>query len=321
MDAMSDSRSSPAAHEPVVTLTLNPAVDQSASVGHVSPEEKLRCSEPRFDPGGGGINVSRAVRRMGGAARAVYLAGGPGGATLDDLLEGEGVDRLRIGIEGWTRQNLAVLDESSNDQYRFTFPGAEVTEEEWQGCLETLEELDPVPAFLVASGSLPPGLRPEALGDLARRCRERGVRLLVDTSGDALCRAVEEGVFLIKPNLRELGQIVGRELEHDRMIEAAARKLVDEQRCRAVVVSMGAGGALLVSAEESLRVTPPTVPIRSRVGAGDSMVAGLVLALARGRGLGKAVRYGVAAGAAAVMTPGTELCRGEDVERLFGAME
>lgn len=309
------------AHRPIATLTLNPAVDQSTTVDHVSPEEKLRCDRPRFDPGGGGINVSRAVRRMGGAARAVYLAGGPGGEILEELLEGEGVEHLVVEIEGRTRQNLAVLDDSSDDQYRFTFPGPDVTEDEWRRCLEVLEELEPVPSYLVASGSLPPGLPADTLGELARRCRGRGVRLVVDSSGEPLCRAVEEGVFLVKPNLRELGQIVGRELEHDRMIEAAARKLVDDGRCRAVVVSLGAGGALLVTGEESsLRVNPPTVPIRSRVGAGDSMVGGLVLALARGLEMDEAVRYGVAAGAAAVTTPGTELCRGEDVERLFGEM-
>jgi 6-phosphofructokinase 2 len=144
-----------------------------------------------------------------------------------------------------------------------------------------------------------------------------GSRVVVDTSKEALARAAEAELFMLKPNLRELSQIAGRELEEEEQQIAAAGKLIERGKAELVMVSMGAGGALLVTKDGGEHLRTPTVPIRSKVGAGDSTVAGVVLALARGMEVREAVRFGMAAGAAAVMTPGTELCRREDAERLF----
>ena len=152
---------------------------------------------------------------------------------------------------------------------------------------------------------------------MALRGRERGARVIIDTSGQPLMEAVRAGVFLIKPSLREMRALSGKPLATEAEQIAAATELIESGRCEAVVVSLGAGGALLASRDGCERFVSPEVAVQSRVGAGDSMVAGISLALARGESVREAVRFGVATGAAAVMRPGTELCLREDAERLF----
>ncbi len=139
----------------------------------------------------------------------------------------------------------------------------------------------------------------------------------MDVSGKALKEALEEGVFLIKPNVREFRELVGEDIKEESQIKTEAQKMVKSGRCEVLVISLGAAGALVVSEELAEHILPPTVPIVSKVGAGDSMVAGIVLSLARGNPLRESVLFGIAAGSAAVMTPGTELCRREDAERLY----
>lgn len=285
----------------------------------MAPDQNFRCRDPRRDPGGGGINVARAIRRLGGQARAVFAAGGSTGALLERLLEEEDVPAAAVRIEGFTRENLTLDEAGSDRQYRFILPGPELGRDEQEALVDAALEGDP--AYLVASGSLPPGVSADLYAELARRARDRGVRVVLDTSGDALREGAGAGVFLLKPNLRELGQLVGRDVSEDPEQEDAARRLIAEQRAEAVVVSLGAGGALLVTREGVQRISAPTVPIRSKVGAGDSTVAGITLSLARGDDLGTAARFRVAAGAAAVMTPGTELCRRDDTERLFERLQ
>jgi 6-phosphofructokinase 2 len=301
----------------IVTLTLNPTIDISTSVDRVVPEHKLRCAAPRHEPGGGGINVARAIQKLGGAAHTLYLAGGPSGALLQQLLDREGLTHTPMPIDGWTRESFTVLDQGTQLQYRFNMPGPTVGDAEWQRCLATLAALDPPPDYLVASGRLPPGVPTDFYAHVARLCHARGARLIVDTSGDALRATLSERVFLIKPNLRELGLLVGQDLAEEAQQEAVARMLVAQEMCEVVVVSLGAAGMLYVTPDGFERVRAPTVPIKSKVGAGDSTVAGIALGLARGMDVGDAVRFGVAAGAAAVMTPGTELCHRADAEHLY----
>lgn len=304
----------------VVTLTLNPAVDKSAEIDQVVAEDKLRCQAVRYEPGGGGLNVARTLRELGGRAKALVALGGPDGELLRALLEREGLDHQALWVSGWTRQNLTVYERASGLQYRFGMPGPEWNQPEWAACLQALDALDPAPAYLVASGSLPPGAPEDGYGQIAELLGRKGVRVVVDTAGESLRRALAAGVYLIKPNLRELGQLAGEALQDDAQIQAAAVELVASGRCAAVLVSLGAAGALLVSGAGARRIAAPIVPILSKVGAGDSMVAGLVFQLASGASLERAARYGVAAGAAAVMTPGTTLCRRQDVERLDALM-
>ena len=307
--------------KPILTLTMNPALDASSSVENVFPEHKLRCGPVRHDPGGGGINVARAIKKLGGDALALHCCGGATGGMLRTLLAAEGVSEQPIEISGGTRENLTVLESATGQQYRFVMPGPTLSEAEWQRVLDAVRAVEPRPAIIVASGSLPPGVPEDFYGRLARLVREQGSRLILDTSGPALPAAVREGVFLIKPSLRELRTFAKGDLEHEAEQEQAAMQIVGAGGCEAVVVSLGAAGVLLASSAGCERMRSPTVAVRSKVGAGDSMVAGIALSLAQGRSLREAVRFGVAAGSAAVMNAGTELCHRADAERLFAQSE
>lgn len=301
----------------IVTLAMNPAVDKSASIDRVVPEQKLRCSEPEFDPGGGGINVCRAVHKLGGRATVYYTCGRANGDFLQALLERERLDHRPMAIAGRTRESFSVFESSSGQQYRFGTPGPRMTREEADRCLELVLSADPRPGYLVASGSIPPGVPEDFYARLARRAKEIGIRTILDAHGAPLRRAVEEGVFLIKPNLREFRALAGGELAHEAEQADEARRLIADGKCEIVAVSLGAAGAMMAWEGGCERMRAPTVSIKSKVGAGDSMVAGIVKATAGGASPVEAVRYGVAAGAAAVMTPGTELCRREDARTLF----
>jgi 6-phosphofructokinase 2 len=304
----------------IMTLTMNPAVDQSCRVKFVVADRKLRCADVRQEPGGGGINVARAIDKLGGAACALYPAGGPVGALFEDLLGREGIEQCVVRIDGCTRRNLIVAEEGTGRQFRFGMPGPVLREAEWKKCLAELDRANNVDYFVV-SGSLPPGAPDEFYAHAAQKLSQRGIRVILDTRGVPLQRAARAGVFLLKPNMRELRELSGRELEEEGDQESFARHMVDSGWCDAVVLSLGGAGALLVAREVCQRIRSPAVPVRSTVGAGDSMVAGITLALARGQSLESAARFGVAAGAAAVMTPGSELCRRESAERLYSQMQ
>lgn len=299
----------------IVTLTLNPAIDKSADVESVAPEDKLRCSRPSYDPGGGGINVTRALAKLGGDSTAVYQKGGPMGDMLELLLEKENVRGVPVVTENWTRENFVAYETSTGDQYRFGMPGPEFLENEWQDVLDMFQEANGVD-ILVASGSLPPGVPGDFYARLARVARSKGMRFVVDTSGAALGHALDEGAFLVKPNLRELKILTGRE-DVEEFVEEAASGLVRDGKAEVVAVSLGAAGLMLATKHGTARIPAPTVKVRSKVGAGDSTVAGMVLGFHRGMEPLEAAQLGAACGAAAVMTPGTELCRHEDAFRLF----
>ncbi len=300
----------------IVTLTMNPALDESTSAPCVLPDRKLRCEAPTYEPGGGGINVARAVRKLGGDALACFPVAGPAGTLLTQLLDAEGVRYTAIPIAGWTRENLNVLEAVSGRQFRFCLPGPTLREAEWRAVLEWVEALAPPPEFLVASGSLPPGVPTDFYARVARIARRRGSRLVLDTAGEPLARAVQERVYLLKPSLHELQALTGEREPDEAELASLAGSVVKRGWCEVLVLSLGARGALWATESEAERLAAPAVRARSTVGAGDSMVGGIVWSLARGRPLREAVRIGVAAGTAAVMNPGTALCRREDVERL-----
>jgi 6-phosphofructokinase 2 len=304
----------------IVTMTVNPAIDKSSSVAHVTAERKLYCQPPRFEPGGGGVNGSRAIKKLGGESLLLYPVGDLTGKMLQKLLDQEGLNHRPFPIDGMIRESLVVLEESTGRQYRFGMPGPEFQKKEWEQFLTALSDMDPEPEYLVASGSLPPGVPADFYAWVARIGKNRGAKVIIDVSGKAMKSALEEGVYLIKPNVREFRKLVGKDIREETQIKAAAQQLVKTGRCELLVISLGAAGALMVSEKITERILPPTVPIVSKVGAGDSMVAGIVLSLVRGRSPRESVLFGVAAGTAAVMTPGTELCRRGDAERLFENM-
>jgi len=304
----------------IITLTMNPAIDVNTSVNNFVAERKLRCSNPSREPGGGGINVSRAIRKLGGESLALYTCGGLTGQMFQELLHDEGLNHKPIPIKDGTRENIIVYEESSTLQYRLCMPGPIMTDDELKSSLDQIIALEPGPDFVVASGSLPPGASKDFYARVARVAKQLGSQIIIDTQGEPFQLALEEGLFLVKPNLRELSQLGVHRIEDEKQIQEMAEKIVHKNWSEVVVVSLGAAGALMVTKEESRYIRPPAVPIKSKVGAGDSMVAGIVLALARGKAIQDAAFFGVAAGTAAVMTPGTELCRCEDTERLFKEM-
>lgn len=303
--------------KPIVTLTLNPTVDKSTTADHITPDQKLRCAPPKFEPGGGGINVSRALKRLGADSVAVFPVGGPTGVLLQELLAQEHIQQQSVETVGRTRENFIVVDASTGQQYRFGMPGTPLSAEEQQQILTTLKSLPELPEFLVISGSLPPGVDPEFLVMIVRAAKNLGIKVVVDTSGPALHRVLEEGVFLAKPNVGELSKMAGVDELDSEAVGQAARALIQKNKCEIVVTSLGPQGACVVTDELVDHVPAPSVKKRSTVGAGDSMVAGLVYGLATGLSVRETVRLGVACGTAATMNPGTELFRKEDVDRLY----
>jgi 6-phosphofructokinase 2 len=300
----------------IITITFNPAIDKSTSVPVLIPEKKLNCALPVYEPGGGGINVARAIKKLGSEATAVYLAGGYTGKIFTQLLTDEAVESIVTETKENTRGNLIVLETASSQQYRFGMPGPMISEPEWQACLKSIEKNMNV-EYIVASGSLPTGVPTDIFARIAMIAKKKNARLIVDTSGEALKQAVQAGVYLIKPNLGELSSLLGKEELNIELVDDAAREVIEKGNCEVVVVSMGPAGAMLVTKELALQIMPPAVKRKSTVGAGDSMVAGMVLSLSKNKSLTETVQYGVACGTAATMNPGTELCRKEDADHLY----
>lgn len=300
----------------ILTVTMNPALDVSTSIDRVIPTHKLRCAASSTHPGGGGINVARVMHRLGSDCQALYLAGGATGHRLQQLLDREQIPRQVIDIAAETRESFSVHETSSGLDYRFVLPGPTVQRHEWEACLAYIAALDAPPRYVVASGSLPPGVPHDFYARLARRVRERGSRLVLDTSGPALAAALAEGVYLVKPSLRELRGLSGLPLATESDWRQAAARIVEAGQAQIVALSLGSDGALLVSADTTLRAASVRVDVVSTIGAGDSLVGGLVWALEQGRSLEQALRYGMAAGAGALLSAGTALCEVADVERL-----
>lgn len=301
----------------ILTVTMNPSIDVSASTEKVVPVRKLRCTNVRHDPGGGGVNVARMIKRLGGNCRALYPAGGAAGHRLRHLLDEEGILSIPIQAAAETRESFTVVDQANGDQYRFLLPGAPLSEAEWQACLDRVAALVEPPRYIVASGSLPPGVPDDFFARLARVAASIDARIVLDTSGPALAAALEAGVHLVKPNLREFRDLTGLPLDREGDWERAAEALVHAGKADIVALTLGDQGALLVSRDVHLRTRAIPVEVVSAVGAGDSFLAGLVWRLSVGDGLADAFRYAVATGTAALLTPGTELARKRDTDRLY----
>ncbi len=300
----------------IVTITFNPCIDKSATVPQLIPEKKLSCSEPHFEPGGGGINVARAIKKLGGEATAIYPSGGYSGKFFNELLAKEKISAIIIDVENPLRENVIMLEESSNNQYRFGFPGAKLLSHEWQQCIDAIDKINNA-EFLIASGSLPEGVPDDIFARLAAISKKKNLKLVVDTSKGALKHAANEGVFMLKPNLNEMSALRGRKELSIEDVAAAAKDMIEKKNCEVLVVSLGEKGAMLFAQNQEVKVLPPKVEKKSTVGAGDCMVAGFTLRLSQGKDFKDALRYGVACGTAATMHPGTELCNKEDADGLY----
>lgn len=303
----------------LITLTLNPALDLATTTVQVAPTHKLRCGPVQRFAGGGGINVARVLQRLGADVTAWALAGGAAGAQVQQLLADEGVPTALQPIAGDTRENFSVVETGTGQEFRFVLPGPTLQPAEWQGCLDGLARQTTPPRWLIASGSLPPGTPEDFYARLARALALQGAptRLVVDTSGPPLAAALQAGVALVKPSLRELRELVQQPLEHAADWCTAAQSLVRSGAAETVALSLGEQGAVLATREGVWQAPALNVPATTgTTGAGDCFLAALVWALDRGDAPAEALRWGVAAGAAALLHPGTTLAQADDVQRL-----
>lgn len=303
----------------ITTLTVNPSLDKSTHFSELVPEKKIRCEKPRYDAGGGGINVSKAISKLGGDSLCIFTSGGSTGEMLEELVTNEGIENAIIKTKNWTRENFIAFENTTKSQYRFGFPGNEISEEEKDNILSTIGELKT--NYLVISGSLNEGLKPNFYQKIIEIAKESATKIIVDTSGEALEKVVETGVYLIKPNIGELAKLIGVERLELPEVEQAAKDLIAKGSAEIVVVSLGADGAILVSKDETHLVKAPKVEKKSTVGAGDSMVGGMVWALSQNKSLKEVIQLGVCCGTAATMNEGTQLFNKEDVEKLFEEMQ
>ena len=307
---------------PILTITLNPALDMSTSAARVVPDIKLRCEAPSFDPGGGGINVSRAIRNMGGHSAALVALGGTTGQRMADMLDAAGISLITLPAPGETRQSLTADDRATRQQYRFVMPGPAWSESDVERALALAVSAAAEGALVVLSGSNPPGVPPAFAAMLAERLRGHGTRLIVDTSGEALATvaaARDRRVEILRMDDEEAEGLAGRPLPYRADTAAFAASLVASGAARGMIVARGRDGNIIATDDGIWHAEAARVPVISKVGAGDSFLAGFTLAYARGWPVADALGLAAAAASATVQTPATELCRAEDVERLFAA--
>lgn len=299
----------------IVTLTVSPALDKSAHFSGLVAEQKIRCHSALFDAGGGGINVSKAISKLGGNSLAVLTSGGATGEMLKDLLKRDSIPFEAIETKTWTRENFVAVDDHTNSQYRFVFPAPAVSVNEKQRIITTIQELKF--KYLVISGGLSEGLEVDFYKQIAEKAKNNNSKLIVDTTGEALKKVLEAGVYLIKPNVGELAKLIGVERLEMEEVKDTAKQIIAKGGAEIVVVSLGPQGAVLVTKDNYEFVPAPHVAKKSTVGAGDSMVGGMVWALSQNKSLKEVIRWGVACGSAATMNEGTQLFKIEDAKRLF----
>ena len=291
----------------IATLTLNPTIDGAAQAEVVKPMHKIRTFDEHYYPGGGGLNVARVINELGGQSYALYLAGGATGGVLQELVKQASV-----------RISHAIYERSTNLEFRFVPQGPEVSESDCAVVLRALQTLDC--KYLVASGSLPRGLRSDIYAVVGAICQRRGIKLVLDSSGDALRHGIGGGVHLAKPSLGELETLVGRRLATAAEQETAAQAIVRDHGLDMLALTLGRDGAMLVTPESTVMHAAPKINAQSAVGAGDSFLAAMTVRLAAGDAPEAAFLYGMAAGAATALTPGTSLCKRSDVERLYAEL-
>ncbi len=299
----------------IVTVTLNPAIDLACSAEAVLPTQKTRTFDEHIDPGGGGINVARVLHAMGADTTALVVAGGVTGALIEDLLTEAGVPHETIQCRGRTRISFTVFDRAAKQEFRFVPQGPVAEAHDWTAVLERLETIDC--DWIVGSGSLEQGMPPDIYATVARLARRRGIRFAADTSGAPLRAALDAGVDLVKPSLGELEAYAGRALPDRAAQSAEAMNLVQSGHAAMVALTLGGDGAILASAAGVWHLPAVPVPFRSAVGAGDSFVAGTLWALSRALPDPEVLRWGVAAGTAAVARAGTARVRRDDVEAWY----
>lgn len=304
----------------IYTITINPSIDKHITIDKLIKDDAIRARSMHRDPGGKGINVSRVVKELGGATKAFGIVGGCAGYMMRDLLDRDKIDFDFIEIVGETRINVIITDLSDRTQTRISTSGPDVNSGNIDSLIALLDNANPRPSFWVLGGSLSPGAPKDTYKRLIEHLRGKGERCVLDTDGEALESGIEASPFLIKPNEYELQRLIGKRIENDEEILKAAEELCNKG-IEIVVISLGKKGAFVVTKKQAFKLESIDVEVRSKVGAGDSLIGGFLVSLEKSQDLEEAGRYGVAAGTAAVMTEGTKLCLHEDVEKLFNLIK
>ena len=301
----------------IITLTLNPVVDKNTNATGFWPNAMIKGTSPIYYAGGGGINVSRAIDNLGGTSTAIYLAGGRTGEHLEQLLNKTGISQLKVSIRKATRENLTVTDAASSYKYHFGLPGPTITKKEWKQVLQLLDYHVNKGDYLVASGKLPAGIPDNYYTIIAEIAKNKEARFILDTKGAALLHAIKSELFLIKPNLSELSYLNGVQEITYAQLNTIVEQFLKNHPCKNIVVSLGARGALLGTKDFLQYIQAPVVQEKNRIGAGDSMVAGMILAHQKGMTTTEMVQYGVACGSAATINSGAQLCNRKDVDSIY----
>ena len=296
----------------IVTFTPNPSIDRAVLIDALRRGEVHRATSSRIDPGGKGVNVSRALAAQGGATVAVLPSGGPEGHLLEELLDAAGVDHVSVPVCGSVRMNISVL-EPDGTTTKLNEPGPDLSADEVESLLATTLERADGAQWVVGCGSLPPGAPTDLYAGLVARVRERGLRVAIDSSGAPFAAAVAAKPHLIKPNHEELAELVDHDLPTLGHVRDAARELV-AGGIDVVAVSLGGDGALLVTADECSHARATITAPLSTVGAGDCMLAGLLHGLSTGLTPADALMTGVTWGAAAVTLPGSRVPSPDDLD-------
>ena len=297
----------------IVTLTINPALDKSAKIDQLLPEQKLKCKAIEFQAGGGGVNISRVLHTLGVKNNCMFTCGGDTGKTLKGLLEDEKLELTPIAVEAWTRENLAVVDAKTDLQYRFGMPGQGLSAAEIKIVKSAINKIVTDNSLFIISGSIPDAMSSDFYIELIDSLSAKNVKIIVDTSGEALKASLKKPVFLMKPNQGELAQLAGKDFLTKTEQENFAMELINNKHAEYVVVSLGARGAFLASESGIFYQNTPSVKVKSTIGAGDSMVAGLVYAIEQGMSSPDILKWGVVCGVATTMTGGTNLATKENI--------
>lgn len=305
----------------ILTITLNPALDSASEVGDVVPDLKLRCENPSLEPGGGGVNVSRAITLLGGESTAFVALGGVTGNMMAALLAEAGVNVRRFDGPGMTRQSTAIKETSTGRQFRFGQPGPVWAAADAARAMDAIEALLQPDMLVVATGSLPPGVPDDFYVTLGQRIKAAGAEMIVDTSGAAQKALLAKGHGLMKVlrmDRHESELLAGETLETPQAAARFAQGIAAQGLAELVILARGAEGSVFASAERGFHCVSPKGEVVSKVGAGDSFVGGLTLGLARGGlSMEDAGKLATATAAAAVMTPGSQLCERSTTERLL----
>ena len=301
----------------ITTLTLNPALDKSAQVDQFVPEQKLKCHSIQYQAGGGGVNISRVLHTLQVKNKCIFTSGGDTGLYLKNLLVKENIDLKTIAVNSWTRENLSIVDTKTELQYRFGMPGNDLNTSDIELIKTELTNEVKDNSILVLSGSLSEKTPSNLYATLLKMLAGKNVKVVIDTSGQALIETLKENVYLVKPNQRELAQLAGKEFLSKNEQEDFAMELINSKKAKLVVVSMGARGAFLASSEGVFYKSAPSVKVKSTIGAGDSMVAGMVYAIQQGLSSEEILKWGVVCGVATTMTEGTNLASQENINKVL----